>query len=131
MVQVLHYPRMTLGYGNYGIFLLIMGNAGCMNRNPKPQTLNPKPQLSWPAVASQTFRGTGEKKFKKNTKTRTLQPNVVCFNSALNAHSRAGDPAGVEALGGLELWALARWRWEFPKIRGTLFWDPYSKDPTL
>ena len=20
---------------------------------------------------------------------------------------------------------------EFPKIRGTLFWDPYNKDPTL
>eukprot|EP00439_Symbiodinium_sp_Y106_P028460 s246_g3.t1 len=29
---------------------------------------------------------------------QTLQPNVVCFNSALNAHSRAGDPAGVEGL---------------------------------
>ena len=28
--------------GHYGIFLLIMGNAGCMSRNPKPQTLNPK-----------------------------------------------------------------------------------------
>ena len=21
--------------------------------------------------------------------------------------------------------------WEFPKIRGTLFWGPYSKDPTI
>ena len=21
--------------------------------------------------------------------------------------------------------------WEFPKIRGTLFWDPYNKDPTI
>ena len=21
--------------------------------------------------------------------------------------------------------------WEFPKIRGTLFWGPYNKDPTL
>ena len=21
-------------------------------------------------------------------------------------------------------------RWEFPKIRGTLFWGPYNKDPT-
>ena len=22
-------------------------------------------------------------------------------------------------------------RWEFPKIRGTLFWGPYSEDPTI
>ena len=21
--------------------------------------------------------------------------------------------------------------WEFPKIRGTLFWGPYDKDPTI
>ena len=21
--------------------------------------------------------------------------------------------------------------WEFPKIRGTLFWGPYNKDPTI
>ena len=21
--------------------------------------------------------------------------------------------------------------WEFPKIRGTLFWDPYNKDPII
>ena len=21
--------------------------------------------------------------------------------------------------------------WEFPKIRGTLFWGPYTKDPTI
>ena len=21
--------------------------------------------------------------------------------------------------------------WEFPKIRGTLFWGPYHKDPTI
>ena len=21
--------------------------------------------------------------------------------------------------------------WEFPKMRGTLFWDPYNKDPTI
>ena len=21
--------------------------------------------------------------------------------------------------------------WEFPKIRGTLFWGPYNKDPTV
>ena len=21
--------------------------------------------------------------------------------------------------------------WEFPKIRGTLFWGPYKKDPTV
>ena len=21
--------------------------------------------------------------------------------------------------------------WEFPKIRGTLFWDPYNKEPTI
>ena len=21
--------------------------------------------------------------------------------------------------------------WEFPKIRGTLFWSPYNKDPTI
>ena len=22
-------------------------------------------------------------------------------------------------------------KWEFPKIRGTLFWGPYHKDPTI
>ena len=22
-------------------------------------------------------------------------------------------------------------KWEFPKIRGTLFWGPYNKDPTV
>ena len=22
-------------------------------------------------------------------------------------------------------------KWEFPKIRGTLFWGPYNKDPTI
>ena len=22
-------------------------------------------------------------------------------------------------------------QWEFPKIRGTLFWVPYNKDPTI
>ena len=22
-------------------------------------------------------------------------------------------------------------KWEFPKIRGTLFWGPYNKDPTM
>ena len=21
--------------------------------------------------------------------------------------------------------------WEFPKIRGTVFWGPYNKDPTI
>ena len=21
--------------------------------------------------------------------------------------------------------------WEFPKIRGTIFWGPYNKDPTI
>ena len=21
--------------------------------------------------------------------------------------------------------------WEFPKLRGTVFWDPYNKDPTI
>ena len=21
--------------------------------------------------------------------------------------------------------------WEFPKVRGTLFWGPYNKDPTI
>ena len=33
-------------------------------------------------------------------------------------------------------WALYpgfvwRFLWEFPKIRGTLFWGPYNKDPTI
>ena len=22
-------------------------------------------------------------------------------------------------------------RWEFPKIRGTVYWGPYNKDPTI
>ena len=22
-------------------------------------------------------------------------------------------------------------KWEFPKLRGTLFWGPYNKDPTM
>ena len=22
-------------------------------------------------------------------------------------------------------------KWEFPKMRGTLFWGPYNKDPTI
>ena len=22
-------------------------------------------------------------------------------------------------------------KWEFPKIKGTLFWGPYNKDPTI
>ena len=24
-----------------------------------------------------------------------------------------------------------RHKWEFPKIRGALFWGPYNKDPTI
>ena len=41
--------------------------------------------------------------------------------------------------GGL-LWGAEDWDsvmvtgssiWEFPKIRGTLFWGPYKKDPTI
>ena len=35
---------------------------------------------------------------------------------------------------GLRLVLLGRtWRpkWEFPKIRGTLIWGPYNKDPTI
>ena len=28
------------------------------------------------------------------------------------------------------LWDLVN-MWEFPKIRGTVFWGPYNKDPTI
>ena len=31
----------------------------------------------------------------------------------------------------LELWILDRRIWEFPKIRGTLFWCPFNTDPTI
>ena len=24
-----------------------------------------------------------------------------------------------------------QYKWEFPQIRGTLFWDPHNKDPTI
>ena len=36
-------------------------------------------------------------------------------------------------LAGLEVveWVCGRVVWEFPKIRGTLFWGPYNKDPTI
>ena len=27
--------------------------------------------------------------------------------------------------------AVALVIWDFPKIRGTLFWSPYNKDPTI
>ena len=23
------------------------------------------------------------------------------------------------------------YKWEFPKMRGTLFWGPYNQDPTI
>ena len=36
------------------------------------------------------------------------------------------DPAS-----GLELQCFGFTIWEFPKIRGTLFWGPYNKDPTI
>ena len=35
---------------------------------------------------------------------------------ALISEVRYTDPTGI---------------WEFPKIRGTLFWGPYNKDPTI
>ena len=36
---------------------------------------------------------------------------------------------GPEGLGGFKLQGVRIW--EFPKIRGTLFWAPYNKDPTI
>ena len=31
---------------------------------------------------------------------------------------------------GFGFWLQGFGIWEFPKIRGTLFWGPYNKDPT-
>ena len=37
----------------------------------------------------------------------------------------------AEELALVDLVVLVVSSWEFPKIRGTLFWDPYIKDPTI
>ena len=32
---------------------------------------------------------------------------------------------------GLQAYCCRQKKWEFPKIRGTLVWGPYYKDPTI
>ena len=41
--------------------------------------------------------------------------------------------SGFSGLEGLNLGfrMIEGFRWEFPKIGGTLFWGPYNKDPTI
>ena len=41
--------------------------------------------------------------------------------------SFTGSPASGATWRGVELVCI----WEFPKIRGTLYWGPCNKDPTI
>ena len=54
----------------------------------------------------------------------------------LQSHSRqfrevAGDNRRVDPDEGFTNLAISDFIWEFPKIGGTLFGGPYSKDPTI
>ena len=37
----------------------------------------------------------------------------------------------MKGLQGVEFWVFGSSKWDFPKIRGTLFWGPDNKDPTI
>ena len=53
---------------------------------------------------------------------------LLIFFKSLTATPSLGFRVNVASLVvGLRL----RLIWEFPKIRGTLFWGPYHKDPTV
>ena len=61
--------------------------------------------------------------------SRVPSPNLVHLAVADGASS----PFRFRDFGlhGVESHEKPRRMWEFPKIRGTLFWGPYNKDPII
>ena len=57
----------------------------------------------------------------------SVQPSVACLGSSPSCQSMGftgfeSDPKPYHPVDP---------KWEFPKIRGTLLWGPYNKDPTI
>ena len=54
---------------------------------------------------------------------------MVCLRGSMELQ---GSPVGYKLQGlRLEPGPCTSHKWDFPKIRGTFFWGPYNKDPTI
>ena len=55
----------------------------------------------------------------------------MTIKASLATAAAAAEAAAVAAHGPGLAWVLPEHsKWDFPKVRGTLFWGPYNKDPT-